>query len=195
MPESPCTVVGLIAAACPHSHRHHVMAELVLVEILDDRNRPVEPGARGRTIITPFYNHAMPLIRYDIEDLAVPAVEPCGCGRSLPTLDAVLGRTRDIFRFVDGTSIWPDVPMREIRKFVLHRQQQIVQVALDRVELRYVPVSPDQVNDLHGLTQMMRALLHPSLDVTAVAVSSIPRSEGGKYADFVGLVSRPISAR
>jgi len=84
----------LICRTClPHSHRHHVMAELVLVEIVDDHGRPSPAGTRGRVVVTPFYNHAMPLIRYDIEDLAVPAVEPlrfagAACRRSTRCLAA-----------------------------------------------------------------------------------------------------------
>ncbi len=182
------TEAGLITAECPHSHRHHVMAELVLVEVLDEAGGPCRPGSLGRVIVTPFYNHAMPLVRYDIEDLAVPATQPCGCGRGLPTLDAVVGRARDIFRFADGTRVWPEVRTGEIRRYVPHLQQQIVQVALDQIEVRYVPRSPDQVNDIQGLTAYLRSALHPSIHVTAVPVAAIPRSAGGKYDDFLSLV-------
>jgi phenylacetate-CoA ligase len=182
------TEVGHIAATCPHSLKLHVSAEMVLIEILNEHGAAVRPGTTGRIVATPFYSLAMPLIRYDTGDYGVMAKEACGCGRTLPLLDRVLGRARNIFRFADGTSVWPVVRSREIGKFVPHRQYQLVQVALDRLELRHVPVAAQQVNDLQGLTAHLRATLHPSLAVTVVEVGEIKRSPGGKYEDCLSLL-------
>jgi phenylacetate-CoA ligase len=182
------TEIGLAAATCPHSGQYHAMAELLLIELVDGADRPVGPGVAGRVVITSFYNFAMPLIRYDIGDYAAWAVEPCGCGRSLPTISTIYGRARNLFRLNDGSSVWPVVRSREIGVFVPHRQYQMVQVALDRLELRYVPLAPDQTNDLAGLNDYVRKRVHPSLTVTAVAVNTIPRGSGGKYEDCVSLV-------
>jgi phenylacetate-coenzyme A ligase PaaK-like adenylate-forming protein len=182
------TETGVMAAACPHSLKYHVMAELVLMEILDAEGAPTASGVPGRVIVTPFYNHAMPLIRYEIGDYAVPAAEPCGCGRSLPTLESVRGRARNIFRFNDGSSLWPVIGARALQRFVPHRQYQLVQLTLDQLELRYVPAAADQSNDVDGLTTFLRGRLHPSVVVTLVAVNAIGRSSSGKYEDCVSLV-------
>jgi phenylacetate-CoA ligase len=182
------TEAGLIAATCPHSGQYHVMAELMLLEIVDEDGAPSRPGADGRVIVTPFYNLAMPLIRYEIGDYATVAAEPCGCGRTLPTLSAIRGRSRAVFRYVDGSSGWPVVRSRQIAQFVPHRQYQLVQVALDRLELRYVPIAADQANDLPGLTAYVRRRLHPSLSIGTVAMPAITRSPGGKYEDCLSLV-------
>jgi phenylacetate-CoA ligase len=130
----------------------------------------------------------MPLIRYEIGDYAAFAADPCGCERTLPTLAAIYGRFRNIFRYADGSSGWPAVRSGEIGKFVPHRQYQLVQLSRDRLELRYVPMSAEQANDLPGLTNYVRKRLHPALTVGAVAVAEIPRSRGGKYEDCVSLV-------
>jgi phenylacetate-CoA ligase len=47
-----------------------VMDDLNLLEILDDHNRPVPPGAEGRVVITNLYNRAMPVLRYELGDYA-----------------------------------------------------------------------------------------------------------------------------
>jgi phenylacetate-CoA ligase len=47
----------------------------------------------------------MPLIRYRNEDLAELGTEACSCGRSLPTLAKVLGRSADIIRSPAGRLI------------------------------------------------------------------------------------------
>jgi hypothetical protein len=63
----------------------HVCAESFFVELLDEAGEPAPQGELGRVVLTSLHNFAMPLIRYDIGDLAAfgPA---CSCGRGLPAL-------------------------------------------------------------------------------------------------------------
>ncbi len=181
--------VGQIAATCPHSGKHHVGAETVLIEVVDAEGKPVPNGAPGRIIATPFYNLAMPLIRYDTGDHGALAAEPCRCGRTLPTLERILGRTRNVFRFKDGTSVWPVMESSRMRAYVRARQFQVVQTALDRVEYRYVPETPGEPVDAAGLQAFARERLHPSIEIEAVAVDEIRPSSAGKYEDYVSLVA------
>ena len=90
---------GPIASQCLVRDGLHVMADLRLVEILDETGRPAPPGMPGRVVITDFTNYTMPFIRYIIGDLARWKPEaPCTCGRTLPRLEAVEGRSTDISR-------------------------------------------------------------------------------------------------
>ena len=182
------TEIGHIAATCPHSWKLHVAADLVKVEVVDKDGHPADPGTIGRVVATSFYNYATPFIRYDCGDLGILAVEPCGCGRTLPTLECIVGRSRNIFRFADGTTALPRLESPYVQPFVPHRQFQVVQTAPDRIEYRYVPLAPGQSIDLAGLTTLVRQRLHPSLTVEAIAVAEIPRSPSGKYEDYVCLI-------
>jgi phenylacetate-CoA ligase len=179
--------VGQISAACP-ALKQHITSELVLLEIVDEDGLPVPPGSIGRVIVTPFYNLAMPLIRYELGDYGMLSAMPCGCGRTLPVLEKVLGRTRNVFRFIDGTSTWPVLLSRELQAFVPNRQFQVVQLTHTDIEFRYVPAAEGQVNDLPALTAYMRTKLHPSVSVRLAAANNIPRSKGGKYEDCMSLV-------
>jgi phenylacetate-coenzyme A ligase PaaK-like adenylate-forming protein len=181
--------VGHISGTCPHSLKHHVASELVLLEIVDDDGQPAKPGSSGRIVVTPFYNLAMPLVRYELGDHAILSPEPCGCGRTLPILERIRGRSRNMFRFVDGTSIWPVLLSGDFQAFVPSRQFQVVQLTQTDIEFRYVPAADDQVNDLPGLTAYLRSKLHPSVSVRLAAATAIPRSEGGKYEDCMSLVT------
>lgn len=181
--------VGHIAATCPQSLKLHIGAELVLLELLDGEGRPVPPGTAGRVVVTPFYNFAMPMIRYELGDYAILSTEPCGCGRTLPLLERVLGRVRNVFRFVDGSSVWPVLLSKDLRKYVPCTQFQVVQTSLTEVELRYMPASADQQNDLAGLNDYFRTRLHPSVRATAIPVEEIKRSAGGKFEDYLSLVA------
>ena len=182
------TEIGHMAGTCPHSGRYHVAADLVHLEIVGDDARPVAAGTPGRIVATSFYNFATPFIRYDTGDIGVLAAEPCGCGRTLPVLEGILGCSRHIFRFADGSSTFPHVELEEIQPFVPHRQFQMVQTAPDRIEYRYVPAAADQRNDLAGLAALLRERLHPSLTVEVVALKAIAPSPSGGYEDYVSLV-------
>ncbi len=87
---------GLIASDCPVGNVMHVQSELCRVEILDRNNKPARTGAWGRLIVTPLYNFATPLIRYDTGDL-VRAAAPCSCGRNHPTIERGTGRPSNMF--------------------------------------------------------------------------------------------------
>jgi len=87
--------IGLVASQCT-AGRYHVHAEHAHVEILDSAGQPTPPGQRGRLVVSALDNFAMPLLRYDTDDLAVAVDGPCPCGRSLPSFGEVVGRYRRI---------------------------------------------------------------------------------------------------
>ncbi len=180
--------VGLISAVCPEHLRHHISSELVLVEIVDEQGQSVPAGTEGRVIVTPFYSLAMPLIRYDIGDYAVLSPEPCGCGRALPVFERILGRSRNMFRFASGRRVWPSILSSEIGRHLPNRQFQVVQLAFDHVEIRYVPMEPSQTNDVTALETYVRERLQEPVKLTVQPVDTIARSSGGKYEDCLCLI-------
>jgi len=89
---------GHIAGECPEG-RMHVAAENALVEYVPPRT-PHPSGAR-EVLITDLTNLATPLIRYRLGDLAEPDAA-CPCGRGLPVLRLVAGRTSELVALPDG---------------------------------------------------------------------------------------------
>jgi hypothetical protein len=94
-----------------------------------------------------------------------------------------------MFRFSDGSRVWPVLVSQEVQKYVPHRQFQVVQTAVDIVEYRYVPIAPDQAIDIDGLVAFARRNLHPNARITPVAVGAIPRLENGKFEDYLSLIA------
>jgi len=91
------TEVGVIGAECPHARGLHVAEDRVVVEVVDDENQPVAPGAVGsKVLVTALFNRALPLIRYELPDLVRLAAEPCPCGRHGMRLGSVEGRREDV---------------------------------------------------------------------------------------------------
>lgn len=74
-----------------------------VIEILKlDSDEPAAPGEAGRVVVTDLCNRAMPLIRYDIGDVAA-AVETAPDGSPL-TLRLMACRTCDILYRTDGST-------------------------------------------------------------------------------------------
>src|SRR3546814_10844500 len=71
---------GYLALQCPEHEHYHVQSEAVLLEVLDEEDRPCRPGEVGRVVVTPLTNFAMPMIRYAVGDLDEVGA-PCPCGR------------------------------------------------------------------------------------------------------------------
>lgn len=103
-----CEEAGYLALQCPAGGRYHVMAESVILEVVDDAGQARPPGTEGRLVVTHLTNFATPFIRYDLGDFGV-AGEPgaCACGRTLPTLTRILGRRRNRLTLPDGRKIFP----------------------------------------------------------------------------------------
>jgi len=180
------TEVGQVSAQCAASTKQHVSMENVLFELLDDAGNPVAPGETGRIVVTAFYNYSMPFIRYDIGDYAVLSTDQCG--RSLPAIERIVGRARCMFRFKDGSVKWPDTKSVEIREFLPHKQLQIVQTHVDKIDVRIVPQDENQIDDLTGLARYFQSRLHPSLSVNVSKVAQIPRAPSGKFFDYYSQV-------
>lgn len=179
--------VGYIALQCPEHEHYHLQSEHLLVEVLDDAGRPCTAGAIGRVVVTTLHNFAMPLIRYALNDYAEVG-PPCDCGRGLPVLTRILGRSRNMLELPDGRRYWPSFPIMRFSAASI-RQLQIVQRTRDTVEARFVAeraLSPDEESTL--IAAIHDALGYP-FAVTLTPVSEITRSSGMKLEDIVSLVT------
>jgi phenylacetate-CoA ligase len=181
--------VGHVATECPECGEYHVAMEAARIEVVRDDNRPAGPGESGRIVATPLYNYAMPLIRYDMGDFAVVGKTRPSCGRGLPALRRILGRARNRFRFRDGTVSWPELADFRLSDLVDYEDIQLVQTALDRIEVRYVPKWPEQppTNETAVLERVQTALRQP-LTVTIRKVETLGRITHGKIDDCVCVI-------
>ena len=109
-----------------------------MLEVLDEQDQPCSFGTPGRIVITPFYNSAQPLVRYEQGDVGVLG-EVCPCGRTLPVLQKILGRVEPIWKFPDGMLIAPRLQHTLLREKMHALAYQIAQVAPMALEVRYIP--------------------------------------------------------
>jgi phenylacetate-CoA ligase len=181
--------LGTIAVDCPEGPGLHVMAESLILEVLDDAGQPCAPGQTGRVVVTDIQNLATPLIRYDTGDYAV-AGRRCVCGRGLPVLESVEGRHRNLLTKPNGDRNFPILGHNEYREIApTVRQFQLVQETVDTVRARFATDAPLSDEERAGLTAFIQETLgYPFQVVIEEQRESIPRQPGGKYEDFISLV-------
>jgi phenylacetate-CoA ligase len=166
------------ASVCEHG-RLHLWPEVGCVEVLQIGDLPLNDGA-GHFVCTGLLNNNMPLIRYRLGDsgaLGESSVS-CGCGRKLPLIASLEGRADDLLYTIDGRRVGRLDPVFKAKLPI--RGAQIIQEALNRVRIRYVPTqafTPDV-----GLSIVSRLQDRMGkVDVVLEAVHEIPRSANGKF--------------
>ncbi len=185
---------GTIAHQCPQSESLHVQSENVLLEVLDDRDRPCKPGQSGRVVATSLLNYATPLIRYELEDI-VEVGEDCACGRGLPVLRRIQGRIRDLVHLPNGDTCFPNV-WRDLMAVAKIRQFQLIQTSLQDIVLKLVVRSPLDEAERRSVTLAIHKSLLHDFDVEIVYADDIPREPSGKYQEFKSeLASSPATAQ
>lgn len=179
--------LGVIALQCPNTRRYHGMDDALIVEILGDDDQPVRVGEMGRVVVTPLFNYATPLLRYDIGDLAERGA-PCSCGRSFSVINRIVGRIRNIFRTRDGRTYWPSFGAKLFSRHIRVVQHQFRQLSFDDLEVLLVaqdPVSPE-IEEV--VRQTMLSRMPEPLAIRFRYVDVIPREPSGKYQEFVCLI-------
>ncbi|MEQ9643073.1 MAG: phenylacetate--CoA ligase family protein [Alphaproteobacteria bacterium] len=174
---------GYIAVQCPDHEHYHVQAENLLLEVVDDAGAPCAPGRPGRVLLTPLLNFAMPLIRYEVGDIAELGPS-CPCGRTLPVLTRILGRARDMLLLPSGDRRFPHHNNRKMVNFPAIVQYQLAQVGRERIDFRLVtrrPLTAEEEADLRAT--VLAGLGHP-FDLHLVYLDEIPRTAAGKFEEF-----------
>jgi len=178
--------VGSIAFQCPQHAGLHVQSEHVYVEILRDDGSPCAPGESGRVIITDLHNFAMPLIRYDLRDHARLG-RPCPCGRGLPVLEEILGRSGQIAVDPSGRRFLGHLNLGFWTTVAPITQRQVVQLTPSRLEVRYVAPRDLGHDEQAELARNIRDAMRYDYEIAFTRVAHIARNAGGKFDEFISM--------
>jgi phenylacetate-CoA ligase len=182
---------GYMALQCPQTGHYHVMSEALLVEVIDDAGRACAPGQTGRVVVTTLHNFSMPLIRYEIGDLA-EAGGDCACGRGLPVIQRILGRMRNMLVLADGRRYWPSFGLRGLSTELGIRQHQLVQKSFDLIEARLVVDAPLDAAREERLRRQLLSRAPAGFRIEFIYCADIPRSASGKFEDFISEVAATV---
>jgi phenylacetate-CoA ligase len=180
-----CTEAGYLASPCPAGHGLHVHSENVILEILDDDNRPCRSGESGRVVLTPLHNFLTPFLRYDIMDRATLGPEKCPCGRGLPLLAAVEGKLRPLVRLTDGRHKSSAFLIDLLMLGEVAHQYQIIQKKVDHVVIRLVPSRKWNDDAARRLERQLREYLEAPVRVDIECLDRVQMTAGGKVRGVV----------
>jgi phenylacetate-CoA ligase len=175
---------GYIALQCPVHDHYHVQSEAVLVEVLNEAGRPCGPGEIGSVVVTPFLNYAMPLIRYAIGDYATRG-RSCSCGRNLPVLQEICGRTRDLLVLPSGERRYTWISMRTFAEIPDIVQHQVVQKTLLEIEVKLVVRRPLGSEGEADLRRRLAETMGEQFVFSFTYHDAIPRAPSGKFFAFI----------
>jgi phenylacetate-CoA ligase len=174
-----CREFMLIASECEAQGGLHTSADHLVVEVIDPQ--PATDGSRiGQLAITDLHNFGMPFVRYLNGDMAVPAEGPCPCGRGLPRLASVVGRTLDALRTPDGR-----VVPGEFIPFVFNDTPGVLgfrvrQRAADRLEISLVvDAAWNQTSERRAREQLLR-VFGDAMALDFALVDELPLGPSGK---------------
>lgn len=172
--------IGLIASDCQYQHGLHINAEDVLVEV-DVDGLPGDGEKLGEIIVTDLNNRAMPFIRYRTGDVGVASEAVCPCGRGLPLLASVKGRTSDFILHPAGHLIHGEsfshafYGIRSIKQFQVH------QTALDRLHVNVVASQDFSIDQKKEIESKVKGIVGDAVVVNIAIVNEISIPASGKF--------------
>lgn len=162
------------------------------VEIVDNEGNRVPDGTRGEILVTSLSNFAMPLVRYRIGDRGV--LSPHGSrdgGRCGQVLDAVLGRSYDMFINRQGTLIEGGHFMALLWSRDWISKYQVIQESHSHILFKLVKEGhgPQQA-ELEEISVGASSIMHDDVKVTFEFVDDIAASDSGKYRFIISKVNK-----
>lgn len=178
---------GFIAHQCPQGSMH-LTAEDIIVEIIDNEGKTVPSGTAGEVVVTHLATSEFPFIRYRTGDVAVMSEKSCACGRGLPILEEIQGRTTDFVIATDGTIMHGLAVVYPIRDIPGIASFKVVQETRERVVVQIVPGNNcgPEVETL--ISTGIKARLGQSVDVCIQRIAEIPCEKSGKFRYVQSLV-------
>ncbi|WP_214070910.1 AMP-binding protein [Mucilaginibacter sp. dw_454] len=164
---------------CTEGHGGHLQAELVILELLDEDNNPVQANTPGEITITTLGVEGMPLLRYKTGDICMYFDEPCACGRNTLRLSPIIGRKKQMIKF-KGTTLYPPAmfdllnEMEEVLDYVVEVYSN--EIGMDEVLLHLLPLDNSKASD-NRIRAYLQARLRVSPHVSYVSAEQIQKMQ------------------
>lgn len=182
-----------IAFQCERRDGFHLSLDDVAVRVVDENGRTLAPGDVGEIVLSNLTNRATVLLNYKLGDVVTLSKSSCSCGRTLPTIERIQGRSDDLIALPGGQMIHSLVVMEKLQSVPGVVQVQLVQEDLHRFLLRTVCTgNTDWRQACQQLDEALRGLLGDDLSLTIERVAAIAPEPGGKVRAVISHYRREI---
>ncbi len=177
------------ANQCEVNDGYHTCIETCKFEVVDSAGNDAAPGAEGEVVITSLCSYCMPFIRYAPGDMAINGSKECSCGRKLPRLDRIIGRSSDLIelpngRYINGLSMPFEALYDILDKF------QLVQEEEDLMVLNIVAKDSYSAKDEQNIMEVLKHNLGEGIRIQVNKVDSIPQTVAGKFRYVISKVKK-----
>lgn len=178
-----------IGFECEEHSGFHLNHDLYPVRIVDKGGAEVPDGESGDVVVSNLVNRATVLLNYRLGDVAHVIPGKCACGRTLPLLSFIEGRTDDWIAMPNGEAVHPQV----IRTIFVH-EQTVTQYQIVQRDFNLFSAAIVGGADRDALVSRLRASFTerfgPGTRVDVSFVDAIVPTASGKICPVQSLVTR-----
>ncbi|MCB1667807.1 MAG: AMP-binding protein [Porticoccaceae bacterium] len=179
---------GFIAHQCPAGSMH-ITSEDIVVEIMDSNGNPVPVGESGEIVVTHLATRDFPFVRYRTGDVGVLSDERCSCGRGLPVLKEIQGRSTDFVVAQDGTVIHGLALIYILRDLPGIASFKVTQESLDLVRVEIMRGSEYSEASEQAIEKVFRDRLGERVLVQFEYPDEIMPEKSGKFRYVISKVA------
>ena len=171
---------GFIAHECPQGNMH-LTADDIVVEIVDEQGQVLPAGQAGEIVVTHLSTNDFPFIRYRTGDIGVLGSAVCKCGRGLPILQEIQGRSTDFVVASDGTVMHGLSLIYILRDLPGVNAFKVIQESRALTRVLLVTDSGFPPNGSQQIIDGFKRRLGPDVCVVVELVDNIPAEKSGKF--------------
>lgn len=179
-----------VAWECSQHQGYHINIDAAVIEFVRDGEN-VAVGEEGEIVFTGLFNYAMPLIRFNVEDVGIPSDERCPCGRELPLMKVVGGRAEDYIvlpsgRILSPLTIWDTAAFPHLEGVSRFR---IIQEKRDEFTVLLALLEGYDEDVVVQFEEGLKRVLKEDVKVKINVLEAIPRDRSGKLRRIISKVS------
>lgn len=175
---------GFIAHECPAGGMH-LTADDIVVEIIDAAGQVQPAGVAGEIVVTHLFTHDFPFIRYRTGDIGVLGASPCACGRGLPLLQDIQGRSTDFVVAADGTVLHGLALIYVLRDLAGIQSFKVVQESRALTRVLLVVDGRFTADSVVHIERVFKQRLGSEVRIVVDLVDGIAAEKSGKFRYIV----------
>lgn len=180
---------GVTAFECKMHEGLHIDMIRSIMEIVDENGNQLEAGKEGKILATSLHNYAMPFIRYNTNDLGIVSDKKCDCGRKLPLLKEIVGRTTDILEFPNNMVVSGAAVVDMFKYFSDKiREYQVIQKKEDEILIKIVRDTAYSKMDSELIIKAFQSHVGKNIEINIEFVERIQTTKAGKWKCIVRAV-------
>lgn len=171
---------GGYAFECEEHNGLHCVSERAFIEVLKEDGTMTDDGEIGEIVSTDLLNYAMPFIRYKVEDNAILDPNPCKCGRRLPLLKKIQGRSHDFVTSKNGQKVHGEYFAHLIRGIDWIAQFQVVQETPVVLSIFLKPDRQPSNSQIKRVKDLLQSKFN-GMNIRVNLTDSVHATKGGKF--------------